>query len=209
MTLTAARENMVDSQVRTSDVSDPALQAAMRRVRREDFCAPGRADLAYAELDLEIAPGRFLLQPRDAAKLLQALQPRARERALVICEPYVAAVLAEVGCETTAVDGAAASATVRHALEQTGVAVLTGEPGSLDVDGPFDVIVGGGAVAETPAGWLERLADGGRAGVIVRKGRQGRAMLFVRSGDATSGRAVFDATPPWLPGLEAKVGFAF
>jgi len=72
--LTAARINMVESQVRTSDVTDYEVQDAMRQVAREDFCG-GKTHLAYADVEVEYAPGAFLLKPRDLAKLLQALNP--------------------------------------------------------------------------------------------------------------------------------------
>ncbi len=208
MTLVAARENMVDSQVRVSDVSDPALQAAMRGVARERFCAPHQAELAYAEINLSICEGRWLLQPREAAKLLQAVRPREGERALSICEPYLAAVLARMGCEVTAVDTPAAVARVGAVLEEEGVTVATGRPEALDgLQGPYDVIVAGGAVSSAPQAWRDELANGGRLGAIVQAGVLGRAMVYVRSGDAITGRAAFDATPPYLPGMEPKAAF--
>lgn len=210
MILAAARENMVDSQVRVSDVSDPALQAAMRGVARERFCAPGQAQLAYAEINLPICEGRWLLQPREAAKLLQAARPRQGDRVLTICEPYVAAVLARMGCEVTAFDTAEANGRVGAALAEEGVETVSGRPDQLDAaEGPFDVIIAGGAVAEAPQSWRDRLADGGRLAAIVQTGVLGRATLFVRSGDSTTGRAAFDASPPYLPGMEPRVSFAF
>jgi len=75
MDVTSARQNMVDSQVRTNDVTDLELQDAMRAIPRERFAAPARAALAYAETEVEYAQGRWLMRPRDVAKLLQALRP--------------------------------------------------------------------------------------------------------------------------------------
>ena len=80
----AARQTMVESQVRVADVTDYAIQDAMRLVARETLLAPDKAYLAYADVELEYAPGRWLLKPRDVAKLLQAVRPRAGERALAI-----------------------------------------------------------------------------------------------------------------------------
>src|SRR5271168_4590168 len=93
----AARTNMVDSQVRPSDVTDVFIQDAMRAVRREHFVPSGKRALAYADTEIEYAPGRWLLPPRDVAKLLQAVVPRAGEAALAISAPYAAAVLAHMG----------------------------------------------------------------------------------------------------------------
>jgi protein-L-isoaspartate(D-aspartate) O-methyltransferase len=184
----AARDIMVDSQVRPNDVPDLALQQAMRNVAREDLCPPGKTGLAYADAELEYAPGRVLLRPRHVAKLLQTVAPRSGERALAIAAPYAAAVLEEVGLTVTRHDGAD----------------LNAPPA-----GEYDVVICEGAVAEPPAAWLAALAPGGRLGVIVRQGPVGKARLYLRSNTDTGWRVVFDATPPYLPGLEPQPGFVF
>lgn len=209
MSFAAARENMVDSQIRTNDVTDPHLQAAMRAVPRERFCNARESVLAYAERECEVAEGRFLMKPRDVAKLLMAAAPRADERALVICEPYAAAVLARVGCEVTAVDTAAALGVVSGALAEEGVSARAADPAEAAGQGEYDLVIAGGAVSEPPAGWLAALAEGGRAAVVVRSGPVGRATIYLRAGGRTSGRAVFECTPPYLPGLEPRPAFVF
>jgi protein-L-isoaspartate(D-aspartate) O-methyltransferase len=185
---TAARQIMVDSQVRTSDVTDLTIQSALRAVPRERFCPAGKAYLAYADAEVGYAPGRWLLRPRDLAKLLQAIAPTAGERALAIAAPYAAAVLTKMGLEVTALEG-----------------------GDLKTapQGPFDVILCEGAVSSVPASWLSALADGGRLGVIVRNGPVGKATLHTRAGAELGRREVFDATPPVLAGFEAETRFAF
>lgn len=179
-----ARLNMVESQVRTNDVTDHAIQDALRVVPREQFCG-GRTHLAYAEAPVEYAPGRFLLQPRDVAKLLQVLKPKAGERALAISAPYAAAVLREIGL------------TVEESEDGEGAAA-----------GAFDVLICEGAVAETPKTWIDALAVGGRLAVIEQSGPVGKAKLYMRSDDDIGSRIVFDATAPFLPGREPKKSFA-
>ena len=82
MDFARARDSMVESQVRTADVTDPRILGAMRKLPRERFAPAPLRTLAYADLDLGVAPGRTLLRPRDLAKLIQALAPRADERGL-------------------------------------------------------------------------------------------------------------------------------
>ncbi|MDB5451478.1 MAG: protein-L-isoaspartate O-methyltransferase [Caulobacteraceae bacterium] len=180
----AARLNMVESQVRTSDVTDLGVQDAMRVIAREDFTG-GKAHLAYADVEVEYEPGLYLLKPRDVAKLLQGIRPKAGERALAICAPYAAAVLRQIGLTVTEAADAAAGA------------------------GPFDVIIAEGAVAQTPRAWTEALALGGRLAVIERAGPVGLAKLYVRSEDDVGARSLFDAAPPFLPGHEPRKTFAF
>ena len=184
----AARDIMVDSQVRPNDVPDLALQEAMRTVAREALCPPGKAALAYADAELEYAPGRVLLRPRHVAKLLYAVAPRAGETALAVAAPYAAAVLEQVGLSVTRLDG---------------------DDLKTPPAGAFDVIVCEGAVSEPPEAWLTALAPEGRLGVIVRKGPVGKMRLYLRSEADIGWREVFDATPPYLPGLEPQPGFVF
>src|SRR6516225_7724188 len=103
--LAAARLNMVESQVRTQDVTDVRIQDAMRAIPRERFMPEGKAYLAYADAEAEYAPGRWALRPRDVAKLLQALRPMPGERCLAIAAPYAAAVIETLGVAVERLDG--------------------------------------------------------------------------------------------------------
>ena len=206
----AARENMVENQVRTNDVTDLAIQDAMRALPRERFCTPGKAHLAYAESVVEYAPGWFLMEPRDVAKLLQAIRPRPGERALAICAPYAAAVLAHIGLDVTLRVPADCVKSCEAALADEGVRVVSGDPKSVGDEGPYDVIVCEGAVEQAPAAWQAALAVGGRLGVVERIGPVGKARLYLRGDDAlVARREVFDATPPVMSGFEPVRGFAF
>lgn len=184
----AARLNMVESQVRTNDVTDVRLHDAMRVIPRETFAPPGKAYLAYADAEIEYAPGRWLLKPRDIGKLLQALKPQAGERALAIAAPYAAAALEALGLSVTRVDG--------EALDPPAGA-------------KFDVVVCEGAVSSAPQSWLSALDMHGRLGVVEREGPVGRAMVYILASDGVGGRPVFDSTPPVLAGFERERGFAF
>jgi protein-L-isoaspartate(D-aspartate) O-methyltransferase len=183
----AARLNMVESQVRTNDVTDVRIHDAMRSLRREDFVPGHRRFLAYADMEVEYAPGRWLLKPRDVAKLLQAVRPMPGEQALAIAAPYAAAVIEAMGVPVT-----------RHDGED-----LT------NVQGEYDVIICEGAVARAPEAWQRALAIGGRLAVVERDGPVGKACLYVRAEDGVGRRELFDATPPVLTGFEAQHGFAF
>jgi protein-L-isoaspartate(D-aspartate) O-methyltransferase len=186
--LAAARENMVESQVRTQDVTDVRIQDAMRVLPRERFMPPGKSYLAYADIEVEYAPGRSLLKPRDVAKLLQAVRPMPGERALAIAAPYAAAVLEEIGLS---------------------VAHCSGEDLTQPPAGEFDLIVCEGAVGRAPATWFASLVLSGRLVVVERDGPVGKACLYLKAEDGVGRRELFDATPPVLAGLEAQHGFAF
>lgn len=182
----AARLNMVESQVRTQDVTDVRIHDAMRAIARERFTPAAKAHLAYTDIEVEYAPGRWLLKPRDVAKLLQALRPMPGERALAISAPYAAAV-----------------------LEALGASVVQADAGDAVPAGTFDVIVCEGAVSKAPGSWAAALAPDGRLGVVEREGPVGKAILYVKAADGVGRRDLFDAFPPILAGFEAQHGFAF
>jgi protein-L-isoaspartate(D-aspartate) O-methyltransferase len=184
----AARTNMVESQVRTSDVTDVRIHDAMRALPREDFVPPAKRYLAYADIEVEYAPGRWLLKPRDVAKLLEAVRPMPGERVLAIAAPYAAAVIEHMGVAVTRHDG------------DDLTALPTGE---------FDVIVCEGAVARAPEAWRAALALGGRLGVVERDGPVGKACIYLRADEGVGRRELFDSTPPVMQGFEAQHGFAF
>jgi len=187
--LAAARLNMVESQVRTADVTDVRLHDAMRALPREDFLPPDKAHLAYADIEVEYAAGRALLKPRDVGKLLQALRPMPGETALAIAAPYAAAVIEHLGLTVTRIDG--------DDLTQ------------IPPDGRYDLIICEGAVSQAPQPWISALTIGGRLGVVERDGPVGKAVLYVRAEEGAGRRDLFDATPPVLKGFAAQHGFAF
>jgi protein-L-isoaspartate(D-aspartate) O-methyltransferase len=211
----AARTNMVENQVRTNDVTDLPIQDAMRVVARERFCPPGKAYLAYAEAPIAYAPGCYLMEPRDVAKLLQAVYPRAGEKALAIAAPYAAAVLGRMGIEVTLlVPQGAPYQAAAAALEGEKVTVIAGSlTGSLAetlASGPYDVVVCEGAVPHAPASWIEAVGMGGRLGVVERDGPVGKACLYFRGEDAIAARReVFDSSPHLLAGFEPAASFSF
>jgi protein-L-isoaspartate(D-aspartate) O-methyltransferase len=184
----AARLNMLDSQVRPADVTDWALQDAIGSVARETVVPESKRFAAYADTEVEYAPGRWLLRPRDVAKLLQILRPESGERALAVAAPYAALVLEALGLKVDRVDGED----------------LTAAPA-----GEYDIVVVEGAVACAADAWKAALAPGGRLGLVERAGPAGKATLYVRAEDGVGGRPVFEATPPYLAGFEPVHGFAF
>lgn len=210
------RDLMVETQVRTNDVTDVRILAAMRSLPRERFLPAAKRALAYADIEPEVAPGRTLLRPRDLSKLMQALAPRPHERALEIAGAtgYGAALLAACCKQVIAHDpDPDLSFAARAALESVGATnaktVSTPAAEAWAEEAPYDVIMLNGAAEFVPEAWLEQLAPGGRLGVIVRQGATGAARVYTRSGDAVAFRVAFDAAPPVAPGLARAPAFAF
>jgi protein-L-isoaspartate(D-aspartate) O-methyltransferase len=220
MNVVEARNRMVDGQVRTADVTDLRILAAMLELPRERFVPPGQADLAYTDLDIPLgteAPGsapRRLMRPRNLAKLVQAADIAATDRVLDVgcATGYGAAVLARLAADVTALDEDRALTTLaaKALADCPNVTVMAGPlAGGVPGRAPYDVIVVEGATEVPPRALFEQLGAGGRLVCVEGRGLSGRAMLYVCAGGAVSGRSVFDAAAPLLPGFAAAPAFVF
>jgi protein-L-isoaspartate(D-aspartate) O-methyltransferase len=202
----AARLNMVVSQVRTSDVTDPRIQRAMSEIPRELFVPETFRAVAYASEALPVGAGRALMEPRSLAKLLQASDVTDSDVVLVIGAGtgYGTAVLARLAEAVVALEeDQTLAAQASGNLSKLGVdnaAVVTGrlDQGRPD-QGPFDVIFIDGGVEFVPKALFEQLKEGGRLAAIVLERMVGKGRIFTRLGDNVSARTVFDGGAPLLP----------
>ncbi len=102
----AARDHMVDSQIRPNRIVDPRIIRAMRTLPRERFLPPELASQAYIDEDLPLPGGRTFMEPLVLARLIQLARVRNGERVLVVGAGagYGAAVLAACGAAVTALE---------------------------------------------------------------------------------------------------------
>jgi protein-L-isoaspartate(D-aspartate) O-methyltransferase len=210
----SARFNMVEAQIRTSNVTDSRILAAMNAVARESFVPRAARALAYADVPVAVAPGRYLLDPRSFAKLVQLAQINPTDRILDVgCGTgYSAAVLARLGAEVVALEQDADLVRVASELLANAVGKVEVVQGGL-IEGvkgqaPFDVIFVNGAIEETPEILLAQLAEGGRLVTVLKDG-QSRAWLFLKQNGQVGRRPDFDAEVPLLAGFKKAMGFVF
>ncbi len=204
-----ARENMIESQVRPNGVTDHRIIAAMMGLARESFVPANRQAVAYADGDIEIAPGRFLLEPMALAKLVQLAEIRPEDRVLHIgaATGYGAAVLSALAQSVVAVEcDPSLAAACRGRL--SGIANVAVKEGRLEAgapqSGPYDVIVIEGRVAEVPAALLAQLADGGRLVAVVGEQAVAKAQVWTCHGGTSAVRQAFDLAVAALPGFARK-----
>jgi protein-L-isoaspartate(D-aspartate) O-methyltransferase len=216
--MSQARRVMVDNQIRTFDVTDREVLSAFDVTPRENFVAPADRALAYSDSRLVVG-GRALLVPMVLARLIQSLQPLQGETALDCFGGlgYGAALFSHLGLATTLaetdstlVDGArAALAGLANPVRVLAASEISADR-ALGLSGElFDVILVNGAVERVPQSLLALLKDGGRLGVIMRKGRAAQAHIYLRSGANVSSRHAFDAQAALLPGFTEEPGFVF
>jgi protein-L-isoaspartate(D-aspartate) O-methyltransferase len=219
---TVARTRMVDSQLRTSDVTDRDVLAAMADAPRERFVPAAVAALAYIDDDVLVkaatgdSPARYLMEPAPFARLLQLAEIDATDVVLDIgcATGYSAAVLARLANAVVALESDAelaglASETLID-LQIDNAAVVTGPlEAGYPSEGPYDAIIVEGAVETVPAALFDQLKAGGRLVAIVGYGRAAPAMVYTRTGGEIGGRAAFDAHARPLPGFRRPATFVF
>ena len=216
MDYAAARRNMVECQIRPNKVTDKAVLDALLSVPRELFVPARLRGIAYVDEDIEIAPGRCLMEPMVFARLLQLAALRPTDVVLDIgCGTgYSAAVLARLANTVVAVEcdaGLAARATELLAeLSIDNAVVLKGPLNrGCPEQGPYDAVFLDGGAATVPAAVLDQLGEGGRLVAVVQHDGLGRATLMRRGGGVLSSRIAFDASVAPLPGFAVEPGFVF
>ncbi|MEQ1651290.1 MAG: protein-L-isoaspartate O-methyltransferase [Hyphomicrobium sp.] len=214
------RKNMVESQVRPSDVTDRRITTAMQDVAREKFVPPALASLAYMDDPLAVAPGRSLMAPRTFARLLQLADVQQTDKVLIVgaLSGYSAVVMAAMARDIVALDADAGfAAAAKTALSERSVTNVTLATGALEsgwaANAPYDVIFVEGGLERVPDALTAQLAATGRMVGIENSGGVGRAVVLQKTGatgaETLSRRVAFEASAACLPGFERAKAFAF
>ena len=205
----AAREAMVESQLRPQGVTDPAVLQAMAQIPREKFLPSHTRPLAYVDRAVAIGGGRFMPAPAVLGQLLTQMAPEAGQRALVVGAGtgYSAAVLAAIGLDVSAVESSGELAAAARDLK------IKVNEGPLDEgwakDAPYDQILIDGAVERIPDAIIEQLNDGGRLGTAIIDRGITRLVVGRKAGGAFGTLSVDDAGVPALPGFTRPKAFTF
>lgn len=208
------RMMMVDTQVRPSDVTKFPIIDAMLKVPREVYVPRGKREVAYVGENVDIGPGRVMLEARTLAKMLDALDILPDQLVLDLgCGlGYSAAVIARLADTVVAVEeDEALAAEAQRVLSEEGVDNAIVVTGPLAVGaakhGPYDAITIEGAVETVPEAIEAQLKEGGRIGAVFLEG----ALGIVRIGHKIDGRIVwrfaFNAAAPLLPGFARDRSF--
>jgi protein-L-isoaspartate(D-aspartate) O-methyltransferase len=205
------RRVMVDRQLRSRDVADKRVLAAMERVPREVFVPEPLRGRAYDDAALPIGGGQTISQPYMVAKICEALALRGEERVLDVGSGsgYQAAVLAELAAEVDTIERRPELAELARAnlvaagYERVRVHIGDGSRG-LPERAPFDAIAVAAAAPELPQTLYDQLEPRGR--LVVPVGRRGIQQLevIIRSPE---GPAVIRSVPCRFVPLVGEEGF--
>jgi len=225
MNLEQARFNMIEQQIRPWDVLDTDVLHLLSVIKREDFVPSAHKALAFADLEIPLRGshdealrlGQCMLAPRVEARMLQDLAVQKHEKVLEIGagSGYMAALLAHRAQRVISLEiepelvKMARDNLQKAGLHNAEVRQADGAKGA-PVEGPFDVIVLSGSVAEVPHKLLEQLQRGGRLMAIVGDTPVMRATLITRTGDAQyRSTQAWDTVAPRLVNFPEHTRFNF
>jgi len=182
-----ARFNMIEQQIRTWEVLDPAVLQLLHKIPREDFVPAGHEGIAFADLEIPIGHGQQMLSPKVEARITQSLNLKDTDKVLHIGTGtgYLTALLASLSQTVVTVEIfpellAQAEKNIKaHNINNVMFFNGNGAQGWPSL-APYDVIVFGASSPVEPSQAREQLAIGGRMLVIVGRAPVMEATLVQR-----------------------------
>ena len=199
MNIEQARFNMIEQQIRPWDVVDAEVLHLLSVIKREDFILLAHKALAFVDMEIPLGHGQCMLAPRVEARMLQDAAVHKHEKVLEIGagSGFMTALLAHRAQRVISLEIIPELAQMaRSNLQKAGihnaeVREFDGAVGAC-AEGPFDVIMLSGSVAEVPQSLLAQLKVGGRLVTIVGDEPVMRATIVTRTGEAE-----FKTSQPW------------
>jgi protein-L-isoaspartate(D-aspartate) O-methyltransferase len=212
----AARQQMVDQQIRTWEVLDPRVLQAIASVPREAFVPREYRDLAFADAPLPIGFGQSMLAPKIQGRILQALGVNRSDIALEIGTGtgYLAAVLGLLASSTRSIEihpelTAQATANLR-AVHEARVQLETRDAFSAAPPGEYDVIAVTGSMPVYDPRFERALKVGGRLFAVIGSDPVMEAVLVRRVDDTEWIReSLFETVIEPLVNATAAQAFVF
>lgn len=216
MNTLAARQQMVDQQIRTWEVLDPRVLDVLSRVPREAFVPAGYRELAFADAPIPIGFGECMLAPKLQGRILQALGVIASDSVLEIGTGtgYLSACLSLLGGVTHSIDihadfVASAAANLR-AVPQARVQLETRDAFSPAPLGEYDAVAVTGSLPVYDTRFERALRIGGRLFAVVGVPPVMDAVLVRRvAGAEWTRESLFETVLEPLINATAAQGFVF
>lgn len=190
MNIEQARFNMIEQQIRPWEVLDRDVLNLLALVKRENFVPHAYRNIAFADLEVPLPAGQYMLPPKIEARVLQELAVKKHETALEIGagSGYMAALLAHRARSVLTVDIVPELVDLARAnLTANGVTNAQVEAGDgargWPAQAPYDVICVSGGLPVLPQEILEQLKIGGRLAAFVGMAPVMRAQIITRVDD--------------------------
>ncbi|QOW24924.1 protein-L-isoaspartate O-methyltransferase [Lysobacter sp. H23M47] len=211
----AARDLMVEQQIRPWNVLDARVLDVLATMPREPFVPAAHRNLAYADTNLPLPQGQVMLKPVIQGRILQSLLLQPDEDVLEIGtgSGYLTACLSRLARDVVSIEKHAelaglglANLTARAIAN---VEVVHADAFSYRPARQFDAVCVTGAVDTIPMSFLEWLKPGGR--MLVVRGRPPVMEAVVVHVDVNGSRieSLFETDIPYLAGAAPVPAFEF
>ena len=188
MDIAAARQQMIDQQVRTWEVLDLRVLDALSQVPRERFVPEAYRALAFADTGVPLPEGQHMLPPKLDGRILQACGIERGVRLLEVGSGsgFLAACCAAMGARVETIELrptlARLAADNLHAAGCAGVSVTTADAMQFSPRLPYDVVILGASLPIYDARFEGWLAPGGRLFAVVGASAPMTALRVTRVG---------------------------
>jgi protein-L-isoaspartate(D-aspartate) O-methyltransferase len=214
MNFEVARAQMLGQQIRAWEVLDDRVLRALEQTPRERFVPEEYRDLAFADTEIPLAHGQWMLAPKIDGRLLQALQIEPIDEVLEVGTGtgFLTAALARLAQRVLSVDifpeFIAAARTKLTAENVRNVELRTADALSLELAGRFDAIAVTASVPELDDYFVRMLRPMGRLFVVVGRPpvMEARLITLNANGDSTS-ESLFETVLPPLINAERPEPF--
>ena len=218
-----SKENMIANQLVTNRVLDTHILEAMALVPRESYVGSQLQGVAYVDAEVEIAQGRYLLEPLVQARLLQLAEVAEADKVLDIgcATGYSTALVSHLAAHVTGVEAQRDLADrARQLLRRANIAnaevVCAPHSEGHRPSMPYNVILINGALKHDPSNLYAQLAEGGRLvfikNISLRPGMKsglGKITVSQKLSGQIYTKIHMDASAPLLPGFADAPSFVF
>ena len=216
MNVDFARRQMVRQQVRAWDVSDETVLNVIAACARELFVPSDYAHLAFADAEIPLGHGQYMMRPIVEGRLLQSLAIGQGDNVLEIGtgSGYLTACLATLAASVTSVDIYEDFVDrARERLSDAGIDNIS----LMHMDatrelpaGQFDVIAVTGSIPQPDPRFVEALIPGGRLFVVIGESPVMTAQLIRKdNADATVAETLFETDLKPLENAQGPPSFEF
>ena len=213
--LNKSHYNMIEQQVRPSDVLEPRVLAALSVVMREQFVSEELVSLAYADTELPLGYGQTMLSPVLEGRLLQVLDIQSDENVLEIGtgSGYFTALLAQLAKQVTSVEIIVelSEQAQQNIGETENITLVVGDASQgWELPDRVDVIVATAAFVTVPERYKHALQIGGRMLAVVGVAPAMEVQIIERIAERQwQVKTVFETVMPAMINAEPKPEFEF
>lgn len=211
-----AHFNMLEQQIRPWDVHSPRLLEVIADLDRAQFVPTERQELCYTDTEIMLEDGTKMLEPKVAARLVQALDLKSDDRILLlgVGSGYTAALCSKMAYTVDCVD------TDQAALDQAAynsgaLAIknihyyLLDNLNQLSDDKEYDAILIRQPRSSVPEEYFAHLASGGRCVALVGEAYVMEMMRYTRQGKQISAESMTDILKPINDAVSPQKVFDF